>query len=445
MVTGFSSGLSSVLSGGNETIVARATPSGAGALAIVRISGSDAFAVAGKLCPGFGDPRPWRARRVSVVDPEGEPVDDAVAIGYRAPRSYTGEDMVELMVHGSTWVVDQVVESAIAGGARRASPGEFTRRAVANGKMDLVQAEAINELIHAETAWQARLAREQRHGALSKRFLGLREDMVAALAVIEGGLDHEEIMVEEQEVIGRLDEIRETIDRLLQTLRRGRRVREGMRIVIEGPPNSGKSTLFNTLLARERAIVTETPGTTRDSLEAHLDIEGVPIVLVDTAGIRNTADPVEREGVRRARQEVAAADLILSLRAVDRAADEGWPIPAGVPRIDIGSKADLGERPPEGRLMVSCHEGRGLAELRRRIHHAVVLEVEGGAGPAAVNFRHADILQRTRACVDAAAGAPGELAAMELRQGIGFMAELFGEVDNDQVLDVVFSSFCVGK
>ena len=407
MVTGFSSGLSSVLSGGNETIVARATPSGAGALAIVRISGSDAFAVAGKLCPGFGDPRPWRARRVSVVDPEGEPVDDAVAIGYRAPRSYTGEDMVELMVHGSTWVVDQVVESAIAGGARRASPGEFTRRAVANGKMDLVQAEAINELIHAETAWQARLAREQR--------------------------------------IGRLDEIRETIDRLLQTLRRGRRVREGMRIVIEGPPNSGKSTLFNTLLARERAIVTETPGTTRDSLEAHLDIEGVPIVLVDTAGIRNTADPVEREGVRRARQEVAAADLILSLRAVDRAADEGWPIPAGVPRIDIGSKADLGERPPEGRLMVSCHEGRGLAELRRRIHHAVVSEVEGGAGPAAVNFRHADILQRTRACVDAAAGAPGELAAMELRQGIGFMAELFGEVDNDQVLDVVFSSFCVGK
>jgi len=445
MVTGSSSGLSSVLSGGRETIVARATAVGAGALAIVRISGSEAFGVAGKLCPELGNLRPWSARLTKVVDRNGEALDEAVVLGFRAPRSYTGEDMVELTIHGSSWVIDRVLEAAVAGGARRAVQGEFTRRAVANGKMDLVQAEAVNELIRAETAWQARLAREQRHGALSERFLDLREDMIGILAVIEGALDHEEVVVEPREVAERLDEIRVKIDGLLGTLRRGLRVREGMRVVIEGPPNSGKSTLFNTLLARERAIVTETPGTTRDSLEAHLDIEGVRVILVDTAGIRPATDPIEREGVRRARNEVAAADLVLSLRAVDVPVVEESPVPEGVPRIDITSKADLDGKPTGDRLMISCHDGRGLAELRRRIHRRVVEQVEGGEAPAAVNSRHAGVLERAKACVETAGTVPEELAAMELRQGIEYLAELFGEVEDEEVLDAVFSSFCVGK
>lgn len=448
MAKAFSSGLSSDLSGGADTIVARATPAGAGALAVIRVSGPDTARLAETLCPEVDMELPWRAALVQIRDTGGGALEGAIAIPYRAPRSYTGEDMLELMVHGSRWIVDAVVGAMLAAGARHASPGEFTRRAVANGKIDLVQAEAVNEVVQAETEWQARLAREQLHGALSREFGFLRDRLVALLAEVEGSLDFEEqgVSVDPAVLKKFQDDCFARIDALVSTVGAGVRVREGARVVIIGEPNSGKSTLFNALLARERAIVADTPGTTRDVLEADLVVEGVPVVLVDTAGIRQAADPAEVEGVRRARSEEARADVLVALHAANgkdgptnQRADEDER------RLNVLSKADLADQSIEGTLAISCLTGQGLDRLRDKIHQRVAAPVLGMEGSAAINSRHAAALFRARGHLEGLETLPLEIAAPEIRLALLALEEVLGAVDDEDVLDAVFSAFCVGK
>ncbi len=448
MAKDFSSGLSSDLSGGADTIVARATAAGAGALAVIRVSGPETCRLAGILCPDINMESPWRACVVRLQEEGGAFLEEAIAIPYRAPRSYTGEDMLELMVHGSRWIVDAVVGTIISAGARQAAPGEFTRRAVANGKMDLVQAEAVNEVIQAETEWQARMAREQLHGALSQEFGALRNALVAFLAEVEGSLDFEEqgVAVDDEAQERARTGCVAQVDALLVTVGAGVRVREGARVVIIGKPNSGKSTLFNALLARERAIVAPTPGTTRDVLEADLEIEGLPVVLVDTAGIREVADPTEAEGVRRARREEGRADLILALHG----ADDGkvpWfqEVEATERQLNVVSKADLAEQPTEGALAISCLTGQGVDRLREEIHQRVAAPVWAMSGSVAVNVRHSEALLRAREHLESIVSAPQEVAALEIRSAMLALDEVLGSVDDDEVLDAVFSTFCVGK
>ncbi len=448
MAKAFSSGLSSDLSGGADTIVARATAAGAGALAVIRVSGPETCRLAGLLSPDINMASPWRAGVVRLHDESGVFQEEAIVIPYRAPRSYTGEDMLELMVHGSRWIVDAVVGTIISAGARQAAPGEFTRRAVANGKMDLVQAEAVNEVIQAETEWQARMAREQLHGALSQEFGGLREALVALLANVEGSLDFEEQGVAVDP--GAHEAARKgcvaRIDTLLATVGAGVRVREGARVVIVGAPNAGKSTLFNALLARERAIVAPTPGTTRDVLEAELEIEGLPVILVDTAGIREVEDPTEAEGVRRARREEERADLIVALWGSDDCKHLCFQEVAGTERrLNIVSKADLAEQQTEGVLAISCLTGQGVDRLREEIHLRVAAPVAALAGSVAVNVRHAAALLRARECLETLSSVPQEVAALEIRSAMLALDELLGSLENNEVLDAVFSSFCVGK
>ena len=443
-----SSGLSSALSGGGDTIVARATAAGAGALAVVRVSGAETRRLARLLCPEVDMEVPWRAGVVQLYDGAGHHLESAVAIPYRAPKSYTGEDMLELMVHGSPWVVDAVVGTMISAGARHADPGEFTRRAVANGKMDLVQAEAVNDVIKAETHWQARLAREQLHGALSVEFGKLRQSLVAFLAEVEGSLDYQEqgVDVDHEALELARDGCVNQINGLLDTVAAGVRVREGARVVIMGAPNCGKSTLFNALLARERAIVTATPGTTRDVLEAELEIEGLPVILVDTAGIREAVDPAESEGILRAKREVERADLILALRpAGENEAPWGPEGQPGERRLDIVSKADLARTSPGDVLAVSCVTGKGLDRLREEIYRRVAAPVGAMTGSVAVNIRHADALVRAKDFLDGVFLVPREVAALDIRSAASALDEVLGALDDEAVLDSVFSTFCVGK
>ncbi|HOC42945.1 MAG TPA: tRNA uridine-5-carboxymethylaminomethyl(34) synthesis GTPase MnmE [Thermoanaerobaculales bacterium] len=442
MAKASSSGWSSGLSGGADTIVARATAPGPAALAVVRLSGPGVRRIAGEISPKVDFSQPWRARLVAVDGVGGE----AVAIAFAAPRSYTGEDMLELTVHGSPFVVGSLVERCIAAGARPAAPGEFSRRAVANGKMDLLQAEAVRDLVRAETAWQARNAREQLGGALSQRLAGLRGDLVELLARLEASLDFADQGVdpERAELASRRERCRSGLASLLATAAAGERIRDGVRVVIVGPPNSGKSTLFNTLLGTERAIVAPHPGTTRDLLEAELEIAGLRVTLVDTAGLHEAADPVEVEGVRRARAAAASATVILELSP----ADGGTPPPAPAEEgttIRVLSKADLPHAAPGDRLPVSCATGAGVDRLRATLAETVAGKVPDLGGEVAISRRHRRALERAADELIACDLDHPELGAESLRWAVRELGELLGEVATEDLLDEVFGSFCIGK
>jgi len=439
-----SSGWSSDLSGGADTIVARGTASGPAALAVVRLSGPEVRRIGAVVSPGVDFDEPWRARLVQVAG------GSAVAIAYAGPRSYTGEDMLELMVHGSPFLVDAVIERCVSEGARQAGPGEFTRRAVANGKMDLLQAEAVRDLVVAETAWQARNASEQLGGRLSRRLGGLREDLIALRARLEASLDfpHHGVEPDASELQLRLGAIRDQVDALLDTAAAGERIRDGVRVVVCGPPNSGKSTLFNTLLGTDRAIVAPSPGTTRDLLEADLEIAGMAVTLIDTAGLRASADPVEEEGVRRAEAAVAGAAVVVELWPVDSDRPPPRRDSGGVPTVRVRSKADLqrsGAAAPDGWLPVSCVTCEGLDVLRSKLADAVTGEVVDLGGEVAIGRRHRQLLERASAELDRCDLVEAEVAAEALRWAERALAELIGEVATDDVLDEVFASFCIGK
>jgi len=444
-----SSGLSFGLAGGADTIVARATPAGRGGLAVVRLSGTESARIASALSAEIDFRRGWRAQLVRLRGVDGAALDRGVVIPYSSPRSYTGEDMLEVMVHGSPYLVRALVEACVAAGAREAEPGEFTRRAVANGKMDLLQAEGVRDLIEAETAWQARVAREQVGGALSERLLEIRSGLVELLALVEGAIDfaEDEVELEVADLEARRQRLRAQIDSLAATGEVGERLREGVRVVIVGEPNAGKSTLFNALLGCERTIVAPQPGTTRDLVEGVLDVGGIRVVLVDGAGVRSCDDPVEAEGVRRVEEAAAGADAVIVVWPVDRPAPPRWP--RGVPHVGVRSKVDLGdERKGESDLEewvgVSAVTGEGWAALERALREMVGVPDTAGDG-LAVARRHQRCLEAASRELRECRVCEPEVGAEHLRWALGHLGEVAGGVGCEEVLDRVFETFCIGK
>jgi len=441
--------LSSVLADGADTIVARATAAGRGGLALIRVSGEGARKIARAVCPDLEPIRGWRASLVRLLSPDGDEIDRAVVVPFNGPRSYTGEDMLEITVHGSPWIVRTTIDAVVAAGARPARPGEFTRRAVANGKLDLIQAEAINDLVAAETAWQARLARAQIGGLLSREFGALRDSIVGLLAELEGALDfsQHDIAYDRASVAGTRDRCVEQARALCDTAGVGRRIRDGIKVVILGSPNAGKSTLFNTLVGGDRAIVSPIPGTTRDVVEAEIEILGIKVVVADTAGLGSTTDPVEKEGVRRARGAAAEADAVLLLWAADGSPRPPEEAAAGPPTIRVRSKWDLAvdEREEEGWIGVSCLSGAGVDRLVGAVEDLVVSGVTDFGGEVAVSERHRRSLEKALKALEATDLELPELAAETVRDALEAAQELIGTIGAEDVLDRIFSTFCVGK
>lgn len=433
-----------------STIFALATAPGRGAIAIIRLSGPGTDAALAALGAGGLKPR-FAALRDLVHG--GKAIDQALVLRFPGPGSYTGEDCAELHLHGGRAVVEAASDALVALGLRAAEPGEFTRRAFANGRMDLVQAEAVADLIDAETAAQASQALGQLDGALSQTYVGFRRDLLTALALVEAEIDFpdEEVPDNLARTAGPV------LDRLIADFRaaladapRGERVREGYRIVLIGETNAGKSSLFNALVAREAAIVTSIAGTTRDVLDADLVIGGYAVTLSDTAGLRDSDDPVEAEGVRRARARAEAADLRLWIRGPgDPPGDAATYARPG--DLIVLAKADLGAADPVAgfeTLSVSATSGQGLAELHDWIAARLARDLTGSDFPAVTRERHRRRLVEAVTATEAARAAldvSPELAGDDLRRAADALARVTGSIGVEDILGEVFATFCIGK
>ena len=444
----------------SDVIVALATPPGRSALAVVRLSGDNAFAVAARVIDDFVPDPPKRAVLSRFAEADGCEIDRGIYISYGAPGSYTGEDTVELMCHGGLMAPARLLAALEAAGARSAHPGEFTRRAVLNGKMDLIQAEAVGDVIDATAPAQARAALQQLDGGLSQRLMRLRSDLIGIGALLNYDIDfpdEDEPPVAPDTVRERLDEVTRQIDHLLRTASAGERVREGAVVVLAGRPNVGKSSLFNALLGLDRAIVTDIPGTTRDAIEAGTSFLGWPVRLVDTAGLRADPGRIEQLGIEISQRYFQAADMVLLCVEADRelSAEEQDLLSTALPRgglpLLVRTKADMTPRVPEG-IPVSADSGVGLDVLRRTIAERVfgeriqVADLE----PMLTRERHRVALQRAVESLHEARpflDQPGDpvLAAHHLQQATSALDTLVGAVDVEEVLDRIFSSFCVGK
>lgn len=446
-----------------DTIVALATPPGRSAIAVVRLSGRDTGAALARVAPRLPQPlEPRRATLAAIADAEGEPIDRGIVTYFQAPASYTGEDVAEICVHGSPVVVERLLAALNGAGARLARPGEFTERAFVNGKMDLPRAEAVGELIEARTAAAARFSARRLEGDLSRRLLGVREQLLTAAASLGATIDFAEDVGEavSDEVAGRLRSAAAELARLLATYQTGRLLSGGCRVAVLGRPNAGKSTLFNALAGSARAIVTEVPGTTRDTLEAVIDVAGIPVTVVDTAGLRRTEDPVERIGVERARAEGERADAVLYVldaaqgsTGEDREALEavsGKPVLRVANKIDRAAPGEIdaagdGALPLCGLAADTGEKLRALlaSEIGRRVDTESSCEV-------LASLRQRDLAQRARAAADRALeslsrGESPEYAASHVHEAIDAMSDLFGETTSEDVLRRIFATFCIGK
>lgn len=446
---------------GTDTIVARATPPGRGGVAIVRVSGPAVRQVATALLGQL--PQPRHATLAGFLDATGSALDLGLALFFPAPESFTGEDVLELHAHGGPVVVDLLIERIVALGARPARPGEFTERAFLNDKLDLTQAEAIADLIDASSRAAARAALRSLRGDFSAAVLALNEMVTDLRTWVEAALDFPDEDIDflgSAELRGRLDVVADAFTVLEQTTRQGCLLREGIQVVIAGRPNAGKSSLLNALAGYEAAIVTPVPGTTRDVVREELNIDGMPVHVLDTAGLRETLDIVEQEGVKRARVALAAADHALVV--VDASTAEPGTLgsllaelPAELDRTVVRNKIDLTGEPPgyataEGAVInVSALTGAGVADLRER------LRTVAGFHPAAEGMvtarrRHQERLALALTHFNAAreqleAHQAGELMAEELLQVQNALAGITGEFSSDDLLGRIFSSFCVGK
>ena len=418
---------------------------------MIRLSGAGAFALAARCLQPFQPDPPRTAYRARLAHPEtGEPVDEVLAACFPAPRSYTGEDLVEISTHGGLVVPAAAVAAFVAAGARLAEPGEFTRRAVLNGKMDLLQAEATADLIDAGSPAQRRRALHQLERGLSGRLGALRQEVLDLEGLIAYDIDfpeEDEGPVSEQRVQRAWSVVRGRVADLLRTAPEGERLREGALLVIAGRPNAGKSSLFNALLGTERAIVTEIPGTTRDAIEAHAVIEGFPFRLIDTAGLRDSDERVERLGIEVSHKYLAAADLVLFCEESDDPARATFLTQVRAPVVIVRTKVDLA-----GGEGVSVVTGAGLDTLRK--HLAAVafgqLLALGDLEPVVTRARHRAALERALAEIEAfgaarAAGVDAAATATHLRAAVLALDDLIGVVTPDDVLDRVFATFCVGK
>lgn len=433
-----------------DTIFALATPPGRGAIAILRLSGPGTDAALEALGAARLKPRLAGVRDLAY---QGRPIDQALVLRFPGPNSYTGQTCAELHLHGGRAVVEAASIALIALGLRLADPGEFTRRAFENGRMDLTQAEAVADLIDAETAAQAGQALGQLDGGLSQAYAGFRRDLLTALSLVEAEIDFpdEELPDNLARTAGPvLERVVAQLGAALADARRGERVRDGYRVVLVGETNAGKSSLFNALVAREAAIVTPIAGTTRDVLDADLIIGGYAVTLSDTAGLRDSSDPVEAEGVRRARVRAAAADLRLWVRGPDDATGDA----AGLAQsgdLVVLTKSDLCPgKAVEGfeSLSVSTANGQGLAELHDWIAVRLGRDLSGADFPAVTRERHRRRLVEALSAVEAGRTAlqvAPEKAADDLRRAADALARVTGAIGVEDILGEVFSTFCIGK
>ncbi|MGH9255641.1 MAG: tRNA uridine-5-carboxymethylaminomethyl(34) synthesis GTPase MnmE [Vicinamibacterales bacterium] len=444
----------------DDSIVAIATPPGRGAIGIVRLSGPAALDIAGAI---LEDRRPLRARYATFTRVRAAhascAIDEVVATYFPAPHSYTGDHVVEISAHGSPVVLHAIVRSAIVAGARLAAPGEFTLRAFLNGKRDLVQAEAVGDLIAAATPLQARVAFDQLEGTLTGRIAEFDAQLFDLIARLEASLDFPDEgyhFIEPAETARRVGCVVEQLDRLLAGAQRGRLIREGAAVVVTGRPNVGKSSIFNLLVGADRTIVTDRPGTTRDLVSEQIDLDGLAITLVDTAGCRETDDVVEREGVARATRARDVADvLVVVLDRSEPATAEDEQVLAETAhqrRILVANKSDLAEKAGfSGSIAVSARTGAGLDDLRR----AIVRELTGSQSlrdtAALSNTRHVALLEQARAALAQARQAaadgetPEEFVLADLQAARARLDEIVGTRTSEDVLQHIFERFCIGK
>ena len=438
-----------------DTIVAIATAAGAAGIGVVRLSGPAALAIAETVC-GLRL-RPRHAHYARFHEPGRAVLDDGIAIAFPAPASYTGEHVAELQAHGSPAVLRRLVQVCVELGARHARPGEFSERAFLNGRLDLAQAEAVADLIAAGDLRAARAARRALEGGFSIRVEAIAAAMLALRVHVEAMIDFSDEPIETlggNEVSAGLEALSSDLAGLLDAARRGRRLRDGLHAVIVGPPNAGKSSLLNALAGSERAIVTDIAGTTRDLLRETVRVDGVELNLVDTAGLREGGDAIEREGMRRARAELERADLaivVLDGREPEAGRAAVAEAISGVPQVLwLYNKADLLAAPDAGgdALWISARTGFGLDEVHRRLHDLAGGTVSG-EGEFTARARHVDALQRAAAAVGHARGQLGEgvleLAAESLREAHDLLGEVTGRIAPDDLLGHIFATFCIGK
>jgi tRNA modification GTPase len=425
-----------------DTIFAVASGAGHAAIAVMRVSGPGSRGILAALCGRTPPPRRVSLRRLRGAD--GEVLDEGMVVWLPGPASYTGEDCAEFYLHGGRAVLAGIAAALVGLGARPAEPGEFTRRAFLNGRLDLTEAEAVHDLVAAETEAQRRQALRQLDGALSELYGGWAERLRLLLAQQEALIDFpdEDLPPEvEAQVVRELVALHHEVLAHLDDHRRGERLREGLVFAVTGPPNVGKSSLVNALAERDVAIVSATPGTTRDALETRVVLGGVPVTLVDTAGLRDTGDEIEAEGVRRARARAAAADLVIAVEEVGcgNSFFEG----SG---ILVANKADLGGSVPAGAIAVSALTGEGLAELRDRLAAAARELTESSGPPPLTQARHRAALDQAAERLAAAQVADlQELRAEDLRLALRALGRITGSVGVEDILDTLFARFCIGK
>ncbi len=442
------------------TVAAAATPPGMGAVSMIRISGPDAIRVADLATDGQVSAQAARLTRYCrVLDASGEILDDGLLTVFPGPHSYTGEDTVEFTGHGGILATREVLGRFLACGALPAGPGEFTRRAFLNGKLDLTQAEGVMDLISAQTRLSLRAARSQLEGTLGRRTTEARDSLLETLAHLEAWIDFPEEDIDPQTgalLRSRVAAVLATVDSLLATADQGRVLREGVRTVIFGEPNVGKSSLLNRLLGFERAIVSDIAGTTRDTIEETINLHGIPLRLVDTAGVREAGDLIEAEGIQRTVRQIETADLLLEIAdaSTPRPVDAVFPA-TSAKHLLVLNKSDLGEHPSWAdaqAVRISCNTGAGFDLLSETIRDSLHFgDVDWGEHAIAINARHQASLALARTALTAAiellddSAIDTELAAIDLREALDALGEIPGRVDTEDLLGVIFSSFCIGK
>jgi tRNA modification GTPase len=463
-----------------DTIAAVATPPGRGGIGIVRLSGPEAWKIAALLVRLRRPLDAGRAVLAEVLDPnnsqtsndsQATPIDEAVVTAFAAPHSYTGEDVVEIAAHGSPVVLDTLLRGSLAAGARLAGPGEFTQRAFLNGRIDLTQAEAVQDLIAAQTLEQARMAAQQLGGALSRRVAPVKEELVTLIALLEAGMDFAAGELDDVDVVSPnqirpvLASVRDALERLERSYAQGHRLREGASLALVGRPNVGKSSLFNRLLERERAIVTPLPGTTRDTVEEAMAVAGIPLRLIDTAGLRlageSPADEAEALGIARSREALADADLVVvvldATAAVSPEETELLRSLDGRPHVTVRNKSDLLKPadPPNagdesGYLLTSALTGEGLEPLRAGILQLLHAEGDAATGGVLNSLRQQQAVETALESLTAAetaneSGIPHEFLLADLHGALRALDGLTGQTTSDDILNRIFSTFCIGK
>jgi tRNA modification GTPase len=445
----------------DDTIVAIATPPGRGGIGVVRLSGPEARAIAAPLLRLKHELAAGRAVFGELIEPDtGERIDEIVATYFAKPHSYTTDDVVELSAHGAPVVLRHVVELCLARGARLAEPGEFTLRAFLNGRLDLTQAEAVRDLIEAQTLYQAKVAAQQLEGALSKRLQPIKEELVQLITLLEAGVDFAEddvAVLPAEKILTGIARVGRPLAELLASFAYGKTVHEGLTLAIVGRPNVGKSSLFNRLVERERAIVTATPGTTRDLVSETVALGGIPVKLVDTAGIRQAFDEAESIGIRKAYEALADADLVLVVldASQPRTSEDDALLKAaeGRNQIVVQNKIDLGPRgsglgPQNGFVPTSATTGEGIPELRDAIlKHIGGSQMETGF---LTNVRHEALVRASLNALSAAevstrAAVPHEMLLLDLYSALRPLDAITGATTADDILHRIFSQFCIGK